>query len=113
MEIYRGHEINCRAERATLGKPSARWCCSLSIRQLDEPQPTCYEAAVTTWTIISARMLCLDFAKEYIDDALGALRLGQSPTGEGDREDASNVWQVAHTEPATIVLHELLGDGQA
>jgi hypothetical protein len=73
MEIYRGHEITCGAKRATLGKPSAKWCCSLSIRQVDQALPTYYEVSVTTWTVDSARILGLCLAREHIDRVLGVV----------------------------------------
>lgn len=73
MEIYRGHEITCGAKRAALGKPSARWRCSLSIRQVDQALPTYYEVSGTTWTIDSARALGLCHAKEHIDGVLGVV----------------------------------------
>lgn len=73
MEIYRGHEITCGAKRATQGKPSAKWCCSLSIRQVDQALPTYYEVSVTTWTVDSARILGLCLAREHIDGVLGVV----------------------------------------
>lgn len=74
MEIYRGHEINCGAKRSTLAKPGVKWCCFLSIRQVDEALPSYYEVSVTTWTIDSARMLGLLYAREHIDDMLGTCK---------------------------------------
>ncbi|WP_057262652.1 hypothetical protein [Duganella sp. Root1480D1] len=71
MELYRSHEIDCAAKRSSLGKPTARWRCYLSIRRVDEERVKHYEVTVTTWTIDSARMLGLLYAREHIDAVFG------------------------------------------
>lgn len=71
MQRYRGYEIDCSTVRATLGKPSAKWYCRLSIRKVGDPIPTRYQVTVIAWTMRSASVLGLHRAKERIDDALG------------------------------------------
>lgn len=71
MQRYRGYEIDCAAVRATLGRPSAKWYCHVSVRKVAEPMPTRYEVTVIAWTMYAAKLLGLHLAKERIDDALG------------------------------------------
>jgi len=79
MQRYRGYEIDCSTVRATLGKPSAKWYCQMSIRKVGDPIPTRYQVTVIAWTMRSASVLGLHGAKERIDDALGIEVLARDP----------------------------------
>jgi hypothetical protein len=69
--IYRGFEINCAVTKAETGKPSARWHCTLTIRALDQPEPLHYEIDLNAWTPAGARSLCIQYAKQHVDESTG------------------------------------------
>jgi hypothetical protein len=69
--IYRGFEIDCVVAKAETGKPSARWHCALTIRALDEPEPLHYEIDLNAWTPAGARNLCIQYAKQHVDESKG------------------------------------------
>lgn len=82
--IYRGFEINCVVAKAETGKPSARWHCVLTIRAVDEAEPLHYEIDLNAWTPAGARTLCIQYAKQHVDESTGPEHYaGQGPTCPG------------------------------
>lgn len=69
--IYRGFEIDCVVAKAETGKPSARWHCALTIRAIDEAEPLHYEIDLNAWTPAGARNLCIQYAKQHVDESTG------------------------------------------